>query len=128
MTAWLTREWVDTARAEVADLVGPTTLSGVLQVDVTGGVEGDSVVHVTFDVGRLVGAGAGPVDGPDAVVSLSDEDARAVVAGALDPSVAFMQGRMKVTGDMGLVVDLLALSATDEARARRARVAELTLD
>jgi putative sterol carrier protein len=58
--------------------------------------------------------------------TLSDTDARAVVAGDLDPSVAFMQGRMKVAGAMAPLLDLLALAGTDEGRARIGRVAELT--
>ena len=59
-------------------------------------------------------------------LTLVDADARAIASGDLDPSVAFMQGRMKVAGAMGLVLDLLALAGTDEFRTRRARVAELT--
>ncbi len=34
-----------------------------------------------------------------------------------------MQGRMKVAGDMALVLGLLALSASEAAEAARARVA-----
>jgi len=128
MTVWLTPEWVDAVRSEAGGLEGPPTVSGTVQVDVTGTADGDTVVHVTFDLGRLVAAGVGPVDEPDAVISLSEEDARAVLVGMLDPSVAFMRGTMKVTGDTGLVIDLLALSATDGARARRERVAGLTMD
>ena len=37
-----------------------------------------------------------------------------MAAGELDPSVAFMQGRMKTAGDPGLVLDVLA--AVDRAR------------
>ena len=36
-----------------------------------------------------------------------DADARGVLAGDLDPSVAFMQGRMKVAGAMAPLLDLL---------------------
>ena len=63
---------------------------------------------------------------PILTLTLSDTDARAVVAGDLDPSVAFMQGRMKVAGAMAPLLDLLALAGTDEGRARIGRVAELT--
>ena len=106
-----------------ADLVGPATLTGTVQVDVTGGPDGDVVLWLSFDGGRLTGTGAGPAGSPDATLTLGAADARAVATGALDPSVAFMQGRMKVAGDMGPVLDLLALSATPAAAAVRARVA-----
>ena len=34
-----------------------------------------------------------------------------MAAGDLDPSVAFMRGRMKTAGDPGLVLDVLAAAA-----------------
>jgi len=73
-----------------------------------------------------VAVAPGPADGPDASLTLTVEDARAVLSGDLDPSVAFMQGRMKVAGTMGLVLDVLALSATEAARSARVRVASAT--
>jgi hypothetical protein len=118
--------WSAAVRAELDGLDGPDTLTGSVQVDVTGGPDGDLSVHADFDRGHLSDAGAGPVVDPDATMSLTAPDARGVLAGDLDPSVAFMQGRMKVTGDMSLVLDLLALAATDDARARRERVAGLS--
>ncbi len=107
-------------------LSGPGTLTGSVQVDVTGGPDGDLSMYADFDRGHLSGAGVGPADGPDVTLSLTASDARGVLAGSLDPNVAFMQGRMKVTGEMGLVLDLLALAATDDFRARREQVAELS--
>ena len=92
----------------------------------TGGPEGDVAGHAGFADGHLVSTGPGPLPEPDLTLTLTDTDARAVVAGRLDPSVAFMQGRMKVVGAMAPLLDLLALSGTDDGRARRDRVAALT--
>jgi len=119
-------EWSAAVRAELDGLNGPDSLTGTVQVDVTGGSDASLSLHAVFHGGRLAGAGAGAAEGPDATLSLSASDAGAVLVGDLDPSVAFMQGRMKVAGDMGLVLDLLALAATDEARVRRERVAGLS--
>lgn len=121
MTGRTAAEWAAAAGAALAGLSGPPTLSGTVQVDVTGGPDGGVTVRATFDGGRLTGVGVGPADTPEAALTLAVDDAGAIAAGDLSPSVAFMQGRMKVAGDMGLVLDLLALSATtaaDEARAR----------
>jgi len=115
--------WVASVRAELVGLVAPPSLDGTLRVDVTGAPGGDRTAHARFGGGRLTDVGPGPGEGPDATVALTFEDARAVLVGDLDPSVAFMQGRMKVAGDMGLVLDVLALAATDAARACRERVA-----
>jgi hypothetical protein len=43
-----------------------------------------------------------------------------MLAGTLDPNVAYMRGRMKTAGDPGLLLDLLA--ATDAYGAWRERV------
>jgi len=123
MTARTPEAWAQAVRDGLAGLTGASTLSGTVQVDVTGGTAGDVSVHAVLDAGRLAAAGPGPADGADATMTLSEEDARAVVAGHLDPSVAFMQGRMKVAGDMGVVLDLLALVSSPPAAAARSRIA-----
>ncbi|MGD0882433.1 MAG: SCP2 sterol-binding domain-containing protein [Acidimicrobiales bacterium] len=123
MTSWFSDEWFAAVRPELAGIEGPSSLSGTVQVDVTGGDGGDASCHLEFAGGRLVDAGPGGSNGADATLTVSEGDARDILVGRLDPSVAFMQGRMKVAGSMAPVIDLLSLSATDEARARRARVA-----
>jgi len=115
--------WTAAVRAELDGLVAPPSLEGTLRVDVTGAPGGDRTAHARFGGGRLTDIGPGAGEGPDATVTLTFEDARAVLGGDLDPSVAFMQGRMKVAGDMGLVLDVLALAATDAARGCRERIA-----
>lgn len=49
-------------------------------------------------------------DGPaDCVISLSKTDLEALVAGDLDPMGAFMQGKLKVDGDMSVAMQLSQL-------------------
>jgi putative sterol carrier protein len=123
---WLTEEWLAAVAAEWSGACGPPTLGGSFVVEVTGGTEGDAAVHAVFDEGRLEGSGAGTMPSPDVTLTLTDADARAVVSGELDPSVAFIRPCMKVAGAMAPLLDLLALAGTDDARACRARMAELT--
>jgi hypothetical protein len=123
---WLTEEWLTAAGVEGSGACGPPTLTGSVVVEVTGGADGDMVAHVAFDGGCLVGSGVGTVPSPDVTLTLTDTDARDVLSGQLDLAVAFMQGRMKVAGAMALLLDLLVLAVSDDARARRARLAELT--
>jgi putative sterol carrier protein len=66
------------------------------------------------------------VDGPDVTLSLSWSAAAAIQSGTLDPSVAFMQGRMKAAGSMAVVMELLPAARLPEGRDLRRRVAELT--
>ena len=127
MTArWLTAEWFEAAGTALAGLTGPPTLEGTVVVEVVGGPDGDAAGHAAFAGGRLVESGPGPAPAADLTLTLSDPDARAVVSGDLDPSVAFMQGRLKVAGAMAPLLDLLALAGTGEGRKGLGRVADLT--
>lgn len=125
MTSRSPDQWADVVRAEYAGLVGGPALAGTLQVDVGGEADDGVSAHAVFDGGSLADARPGPADGPDATITLTAEDARSVLSGDLDPSVAFMQGRMKVAGAMSLVLDVLALSATSAARSARIRIVAL---
>ena len=61
--------------------------------------------------------GPGPVTAgcegePDLTLTLGTDDARSVRDGRLEPSVAFMQGRLKTSGDNGLLLRVLSWTAT----------------
>jgi hypothetical protein len=61
--------------------------------------------------------GPGPVSTglegePDLTLTLSTDDARSVKEGRLGPSVAFMQGRLKTSGDNALLLHVLEWSDT----------------
>lgn len=95
-------------------LPGLDALTATVALQVTGGSGGDRVV-----VGRWVDGR--PVEPPDAdgaaadvTFVLPEPEAAEIVAGLLSPSVAYMQGRLKTSGDPGLVLDVLAATATPE--------------
>jgi putative sterol carrier protein len=67
--------------------------------------------HVRVDDGVVAEAAPGSIAAPDVTFTASYPDASAMAAGELDPSVAFMQGRLKTAGDQGLVLDVLAGAA-----------------
>lgn len=63
--------------------------------------------------GRIVGWTPGEVAaGAIATLTLPVADARSLLAGNEEPSVLFMQGRLKVDGDMAAVLALLRATAT----------------
>ena len=49
-----------------------------------------------------------------------------VQQGELDPNAAFMQGRMKVTGNMAKLMSLLPLTNSPEYRALQEQIREIT--
>jgi hypothetical protein len=88
--------------------------SGSVQVVVTGAPGGDGKWHLLLDDGVVTEAAAGTRPAPDLTLTIGYPEGEAMAAGDLDPSVAFMQGRMKTAGDPGLVLDLLAAAAASE--------------
>lgn len=72
---------------------------------------------VKFDFGAvgklLIDGAAGKAtndDGAaDATISVSFDDFLKLSQGALDPTMAFMQGKLKVAGDMGVAMKLQSL-------------------
>ncbi len=77
-------------------------LDGVIKMVVTGGEGGDWAVAFKL--------GPGPIPPePTATLSLTAEDADAMGRGELDPMQAFMSGRIVVTGDMTIVMQMQAI-------------------
>lgn len=73
------------------------------------------------ETGELVLVGGEEIRDQEADVTLSlmPADADAVASGALDPTVAFMRGQMKMAGDSALLLSVLPLmrgSGFDAAR------------
>ena len=87
-------------------------LDGCIRIVVTGGDSGD------WGVGLRLGPGPVPEEAT-CTVSITAEDAEALSTGELDPMQAFMGGRMVVTGDMTLMLQMQAVlmqAATDAGK------------
>jgi hypothetical protein len=82
--------------------------SGAVQVVVTGMPDGDGSWQVRVDDGVVAEVTPGTVKGADLTLTLPAAVAGEVASGATTVSAAFMQGRMKTAGDLGLVLDVLS--------------------
>ena len=116
MAPFLSDEWLDVVRGAGLS-VGETTV----ECAVVGAPDGEVKLHAHGDE-----VGIGGVADADATLTLPYPEAMAIVRGELEPSVAFMQGRMKTAGDPGLLLDLLAATATPAFRDGLARVGGAT--
>ena len=67
--------------------------------------KGDGVVHI--DGGSVTNE-----DKPaDCTITIAKDDFEKMAQGTLDPTMAFMQGKLKITGDMGVAMKLQPLLA-----------------
>jgi hypothetical protein len=98
MARFLTPEWIDVVRAAT-----PSIGARSIECSVVGGPDGDVKFHAAAG-----GVAPGGLAGAAVSLTLPYADAMAIVRGELQPSVAFMQGRMKTAGDPGILLDVLA--------------------
>lgn len=126
VTEWLSPEWFDKAKAAAADVVCCPGLSGKIQSQVTGGPEGDASFYWVLEDGEIRDGAQGVIADPDLTLTLPREDAIAVWQGDLDPSVAFMQGRLKAAGSMGILLSLLPAWRTSSSQDLRQRMIKAT--
>ena len=78
---------------------------------------GDFKKKVKFDFGDLgklfIDGGEGKADNSDgdadATIKVDWDDFKKISAGEMDPTMAFMQGKLKVEGDMSVAMQLQSL-------------------
>ncbi len=126
MAVLLSQEWLDLQCAETADLPVRPGATARIQYEVTGGADGTTVFHTHLEDGRITTNRLGADDEPDFTMLVPYAEFELVSAGELDPSVGFMQGRIKVTGNIGRMLSVLSVTTSDEWRAAASRVADAT--
>lgn len=90
----------------MADRVQPEKVQGMdatIQFDLSGEAGGLYWLKIADGKGE---AGEGAVDNPSMTLKADADDWVAVTRGELNPMQAFMSGKLKVQGDMGLAMKL----------------------
>lgn len=126
MTKWLTQEWLDQTREMAQGQPERPGASARMQYVVTGGPEGDVKYYWVLENGHLLESELGEL--PDAEVTLTQsyDDAMKIQKGELDPNAAFMQGRVKVTGNMGKLMALLPITSSQEYKQLQSEIGAIT--
>lgn len=81
-------------------------VKAVVQYDITG--EGGGTYHVEIAEGKCA-VQDGPAAAPSLTLTMSAPDWLDMVAGKLNGQMAFMSGRLKLKGDMGLAMRLAGI-------------------
>ena len=122
MPRFLSREWLDSTRELAVEQPERKGASARIQYVVTGGPEGDVRYWWVLEDGRLADGALGELADADVTFTEAYADAVLIQRGELDPGAAFMQGRVKVSGNMAKVMSLMPITASAEYRDLMARV------
>lgn len=111
MLRYLSSEWFDAlnqAASSSAPLAHATAgLALTIQHEVAGGPHGDVTFHVTMDHGTVTFR-PGPAADPDVVFHHDYATAAAIGRGESSAQVAFMVGKLRLTGRVERLVDEVA--------------------
>lgn len=105
---FLSPEWAEALKTELNRDEGFQAAAAgqraTLQQIITTG-EGDTHYWITIADGQI-DLGVGDVEGEDATITQSYESAAALARGELSAVTAFMTGRLKIAGNMGMILGL----------------------
>jgi putative sterol carrier protein len=123
---WLSQEWLDESTRLAVDQPERPGASARLQYVITGGPGGDIAYYWIVADGHLMENRLGTLEDSDVTLHESYEDAMAMQKGELDANAAFMQGKIKVSGDVAQLMALLPITMSPEFAAFQASVLEIT--
>ncbi len=126
MAKYLTQEWLDLQRQLAQDFPERPGATARMQSVVTGTPEGDVSYHTAIENGKMVENALGTDPEAEFTLSSTYDDSVKILQGDLDANAAFMQGRVKVTGNMGKLMSLMPLTQSPEYKAIQAQVADQT--
>lgn len=82
--------------------------------------------HWRYEDGVPAAGGSGDGGQPDLSLTVAAADAPDLLAGRVEPSVAFMRGRLKSAGDQALLLAFLASTATEQFEEWRRRAGSIS--
>jgi putative sterol carrier protein len=123
---YLTQEWLDESRELAKDQPERAGASAKMQYVVTGAPDGDVKYYWVLEDGKLLESQLGEIADADFTLTSTFDDSVAIAKGELDANAAFMQGKMKVTGNMGKLMQLMPLTMSPEYQALGEKIRAIT--
>lgn len=105
---FLSDEWAQALKAELnesEDFRQAAAGHKVTIQQIITGADGNTHYWITIGDGKI-DLGVGDIDGEDATITQSYDSAAALARGELSPVTAFMTGKLKIAGNMGLILGL----------------------
>ena len=126
MPKWLSQEWLDESKKLAEGQPERPGASARMQYVVTGGPDGDIKYYWVLENGKLQESQLGEMSDPEVTLTQSYDDAKKIQQGELDANAAFMQGRVKVTGNMAKLMALLPLTNAPEYKELQEQIGGIT--
>src|SRR5262249_28763147 len=126
MPKYLTQEWLDEATKLAEGQPERPGASARMQYVVTGGPDGDVKYYWVLENGKLQENKLGDLSDAAFPLTLTPDDPGKGQKGELDANAAFMQGRMKVTGNMGKLMQLMPLTNSPEYKDLQEQIRAVT--
>ena len=126
MAKFLSQEWLDEGRKLAQEFPERPGATARMQFAVTGAPDGDVKYYQVLENGKILESTLGEDANADFTMTSSFDDSVKIQKGELDPNAAFMQGRMKVTGNMGKLMSLMPLTQSPEYKAIQQKINEIT--
>jgi putative sterol carrier protein len=123
---YLTQQWLDEARELAKDQPERAGASAKMQYVISGGPDGDVKYYWIVENGKLLESQLGDIAEPDFTMTMAYDDSVKIQQGELDVNAAFMQGKVKVTGNMGKLMQLMPLTSSPEYKAFEEKVRAAT--
>src|SRR4051794_2923310 len=126
MPKWLTQEWLDEFAKLAESQPDRPGATARMQYIVTGGPEGDIHYYWLLENGKLQEAKLGDLPDAEVTMTQSYDVAMQIQKGELDANAAFMQGRVKVTGNMAKLMSLMPLTNAPEYKQLQDEIQKIT--
>ena len=126
MSKWLSQEWLDETRKMAEGQPERAGASARMQYVVTGGPDGDIEYFWVLENGKISESQLGRLDDAEVTLTTGYPDALKIQKGELDANAAFMQGKVKVTGNMAKVMSLLPITNSPEYKQLQTEIAAIT--
>ena len=127
MAKYLSQEWLDEGRKLAESQPERPGATARMQYVVTGAPGGEDIKYYwVLENGKLLESQLGEMSDAEVTLTQSYDDAKKIQQGELDANAAFMQGRVKVTGNMAKLMALLPLTNAPEYKALQEQIGAIT--